>query len=113
MAVEERRDPWAGEKMSRSDAQRKYSNIIQYQLRPMLGNRSLSEDGRVQVLKRIIREAARTRYESGVVPGSGTREEMQDLLRDFFKPDHPAGEELKDWVKRALRAFGASFEAED
>ncbi len=112
MPAEERRDPWAGEKMSRSEAQRKYINLIQYQLRPMLGNRGLSDDGRVGVLKRMVREAHRTRYESGAVPGSGAREEVQDLLAAYLKPDHWAGEELRDWVKRTMRAYGGTVESE-
>lgn len=106
-------DPWSTEKMSRSDAQRRYHNLIQYQLRPMLANRGMTEHARVQVLKRIVREASRFKYESGVVAGSGSREEMVDLLADYFKPEHPAGEELKDWIKRAVRAFGATIDTEE
>lgn len=103
-------DPWGNEKMSRSEAQRRYNNLIMYQLRPMLGNRSLTDDARVQILKRIVREAARFKYESGVVAGSGAREEIIDLLKDTFKPEHPGSEEYRDWVMRVIKAFGANFE---
>lgn len=106
-------DPWASEKMSRSDAARRYQNLIQYQLRPMLANRSFTDDERIGVLKRIIREAGRFKYESGAVAGSGSREEIVDLLAPYMKPDHWAGEELRDWVKRAIRSFGATVESED
>jgi hypothetical protein len=105
---EGRRDPWAGEPMSRSDAQRRYGNLVQYQIRPMLSNRKMPDDARVNVLKRVVREAHRFRYESGVVAGSGIREEVMDLLEVYLRPEHPAGEELRDWVKRTLRALGAS-----
>jgi hypothetical protein len=107
------RDPWAGEPMSRSDAQRRYSNLVQYQLRPMLMNRRLEDTDRVQVLKRIVLSAHRFRYESGVVAQSGTREEVMDLLLDYLKPDAPYGEELRDWVKRAIRAFGGNLDTDD
>lgn len=106
-------DPWATEKMSRSEAQRRYVNVITYQIRPMLANRSLSEDARVQVLKRAVREANRFRYESGTVAGGGAREEVVEILSPYLHPEHPAGEELRDWVKRTIRAFGASFGNED
>ncbi len=109
----DRVDPWAGEKMSRSDAQRKYASLIQYQVRPMVGNRSLSDDARIQVIKRVIREAHRTRYESGAVPQTGSREEITDLLRDYLKPEHWASEELKSWIVRVLRAYGALIETSD
>lgn len=106
-------DPWAREKMSRSDAQRRYHNLIQYQLRPMLMNRNMSEDGRIQVLKRIIAQAHRFRYESGSVAGAGAREEIIDLLAHYFKPDNPVGEELKDFLKRTIRAFGGSIDSDE
>jgi len=106
-------DPWGGEKMSRSDAQRRYNNLITYQLRPMLGNRSMTEDARVGALKRIVREASRFKYESGVVAGAGAREEVVDLLRDTFRPDSTHSEEYRDWVKRVIRAFGANLETSD
>jgi hypothetical protein len=101
-------DPWATEKMSRSEAQRRYNNLIEYQLRPMLGNRGLTDDARIGVLKRMVREASRFKYESGAVAGSGAREEVTDLLKGYLKPEHWAGEELRDWVKRTIRAFGAT-----
>jgi len=103
-------DPWATEKMGRSEAARRYQNLIQYQLRPMLNDRKMTDDARILVLKRMIREAARFKYEAGVVAGAGAREEVVDLLADYLKPDHWAGEELRDWVKRTVRAFGASVE---
>jgi RNA-splicing ligase RtcB len=106
-------DPWAGEKMSRSDAQRKYSNLIQYQLRPMLNNRNMSDENRVQVLKRVVREAHRTRYESGVVAQSGSREEIVDLMKHMVHPEYPIGEELRDWIKRTFRAYGANLETDE
>lgn len=102
-------DAWGGEKMTRSDAQRRYQNLVTYQLRPMLANKHLDDQSRIGVLKRMVREAARFRYESGVVAGSGIREEVVDLVRDWFKPEVEAGEELKDWFKRAVRAFGATI----
>lgn len=106
-------DPWGGEKMSRSEAQRRYQNLIEYQLRPMLGNRGMTDDARIGVLKRIVREASRFKYESGAVAGSGAREEVTDLLKGYLHPDHWAGEELRDWAKRAIRAFGASLGESD
>jgi hypothetical protein len=107
------RDPWAGEKMTRSDAGRRYANLITYQLRPMLADRRLDDEGRIAILKRIIAQANRFRYESGVVAGAGSREEVQDLLMPFFHPEHPAGEELRDWIKRVIRAFGAAVDDTD
>jgi hypothetical protein len=103
-------DPWATEKMSRSEAQRRYNNLIEYQLRPMLGNRGMTDDARIGVLKRMVREASRFKYESGAVAGSGCREEVSDLLKPYLKPEHWAGEELRDWVKRTIRSFGATTE---
>lgn len=108
-----KRDPWAGEAMSRSDAQRRYHNLVQYQLRPMLNDRRLSDDERVQVLKRIVASAHRFRFESGAVPGGGTREEVADLISHWLKPESTAGVELKDWVKRTIRGFGGTLENAD
>ena len=107
------RDPWAGEPLSRSEASRRYNNIVMYQLRPMLANRGLSDDARITLLKRMVRECSRFKYESGMVAGAGTREEVVDLLAHTLKADHPYGEELKDWVKRTIRAFGATVENRD
>jgi len=106
-------DPWAREKMTRSDAQRRYQNLLQYQLRPMLANRSMDDEARIGIMKRIVREASRFKYEAGVVAGTGIREDVYDLLIRHLSPDHPGGEEYKDWVKRTIRAFGASVEADD
>jgi hypothetical protein len=106
-------DPWATEKMSRSEAQRRYQNLIEYQLRPMLNSRSLTDDARVQILKRMVREAGRFKYEAGVVAGAGAREEVLDLMKPYLHPEHWAGEELRDWVKRTIRAFGASLDSQD
>jgi hypothetical protein len=105
-------DPWQGEKMSRSDAQRRYANLVTYQLRPMVYDKKKSDDERVQILKRICQQAYRFRYEAGVVAQGGTREEVMDLLMDYFKPDRETSEELKDWLKRCIRAFGASMSEE-
>lgn len=106
-------DPWATEKMSRSDAQRRYSNLVTYQVRPMVYDRRLNDEQRVGVLKRVVASAHRFRYESGVVAGMGTRDELVDLMRHYVTPDSPAGPDLRDWVKRAFRAFGAAVETED
>lgn len=106
-------DPWAREKMTRSDAQRRYNNLVTYQLRPMLNSRHMSDEARVNVLKRVVRDAGRFKYESGVVAGAGVREEVMDLLFPWLHPEHAGGEELKDWIKRTVRSFGASIEAED
>jgi hypothetical protein len=108
--MSERRDPWAGEQMSRSDAQRRYFNLVLYQLRPMVYDRRLTDDQRIQILKRIIQRASRFRYESGVVAGGGTREEVADLLSVYLKPDAPTSEELREWIKRTVRAFGGTLE---
>lgn len=106
-------DPWASEKMSRSEAARRYQALIQYQLRPMLANRRMTDEERIIVFKRMVRDAARFKYESGVVANPGSREELIDLLHDYFKEESGWGEELRDWAKRALRAFGASVEPVD
>ena len=99
--------------MTRSDAQRRYTNLVQYQIRPMLMDRRLSDDDRVNVLKRVVASAHRFRYESGVVAGAGSREEVADLLIGYLRPESPAGEELRDWVKRTIRAFGGNVGEED
>lgn len=108
-----RGDGWAVEKMSRSDAQRRYANLVTYQLRPMVMDRKKTDEERIQILKRMISSAHRFRYEAGVVAQGGTREEVVELLRDYFNPDKGYGEELQDWVKRTMRAFGSSGEAMD
>ena len=107
------RDPWAGEKMSRSDAQRRYNNLLQYQLRPMVMERRLSDEQRISVMKRIVSTAHRFRFESGSVPGGGTREEVADLISHWLKPDAEVSVELRDWVKRTIRAFGGTLETAD
>jgi len=106
-------DPWAREKMTRSDAQRRYHNLVLYQIRPMIADKRLSDDERITALKRIVREADRFKYESGVVAGGGTREEVVDLFAPFFKPESPYGLELQDWIKRTIRAFGATIESDE
>lgn len=103
-------DPWAGEKMSRSDAQRRYQNLVTYQLRPMITAKGMSDDNRIQVIKRIIREASRFRYESGVVPQSGIREEVTDLCAPYFKMDAPTSEDLAGWLVRMMRCFGVNVD---
>jgi hypothetical protein len=97
--------------MSRSEAQRAYQNLIQYRIRPLLIDRSKDDDDKTQVMKRLVREVNRIRYESGAVAGSGTREEVVDLLGPIMKPDAGHSEELVDWVRRVIRAFGASIES--
>ena len=106
-------DPWGREKMNRSEAQRRYNNLIQYQIRPMLNNRGMTEVARVNVLKRVVQTAHRIKYESSVTAGAGAREELVDLISHYLHPDHPAGEELRDWVKRSIRSFGASIDSEE
>jgi hypothetical protein len=99
--------------MSRSEAQRTYMNILHYQIRPMLIDRSKSDDDKVIILKRVVREAHRIKYQSGAVAGSGAREELFLLLEPFLKPNSRASEELQDWVKRAIRSFGGTTESDD
>jgi hypothetical protein len=106
-------DPWAGEKMSRSDAQRRYQNLVTYQLRPMITIKKMSDDNRIQAIKRIIREASRFRYESGVVPQSGIREEVTDLCAPYFKLGAETSEELAGWLIRMMRSFGCNPTTED
>lgn len=98
--------------MSRSEAQRRYQNILHYQIRPMLGDRSKSDDDKVMILKRVVREAHRIKYQSGAVAGSGAREEITDLLTPYLKPSAGTTEELEDWIKRAIRSFGASIDSD-
>jgi hypothetical protein len=77
----------------------------------MLQDRSLDDEDKTQVMKRLVRDAHRIRYESGAVAGSGAREEIVDLLGPIIKPNAGYSEELVDWAKRAIRAFGASVES--
>jgi hypothetical protein len=99
-----------GYTMSRSEAQRRYQNLITYRIRPMLMDRSKDDEDRTIEMKRLVRECHAVRYESGAVPGSGTREEIVDLLSPFIKAESTHSEELMDWVKRVIRAFGATFD---
>jgi len=99
--------------MSRSEAQRRYMNILHYQIRPMLIYRSKSDDDKVIILKRVVREAHRIKYQSGAVAGSGAREELVLLLEPYLKPNAHTTEELQDWVKRAIRSYGATTESDD
>lgn len=101
------------DQMNRSEAQRRYGNLIQYRVRPLLSDRSKSDADRVVMMKRLVREANNIRNESGAVAGLGSREELMDLLMPWLKPDAPTSEELRDWVVRVFRAFGASYETED
>jgi hypothetical protein len=98
-----------GYTMSRSEAQRRYQNLITYRVRPLLIDRSKDDEDKTIVMKRLVRECHAVRYESGAVPGSGTREELVDLLSPIIK-DGTHSEELTDWVKRVIRAFGATYE---
>src|SRR5262249_54548036 len=95
--------------MTRSEAQRAYQNLIQYRVRPLLIDRSKDDEDKTQVMKRLVREANRIRYESGAAAGQGTREELVDLLGPLANPGSGHSEELVDWVKRAIRAFGATL----
>lgn len=106
-------DPWAREKMTRSDAQRRYHNLVEYQIRPMIADRKRSDYERTLVLKRVTSLAHRFRYESGVVAGPGTREEVVELLGPYLNPEAGYSEELRDWVKRTIQAFGATPPGED
>jgi hypothetical protein len=96
--------------MGRSEAQRRYNNLIQYQLRPMVADRKMSDENRINALKRIVREASRFKYESGMVAGAGAREEIVELTADLMKPENPVSDEVRDWIKRAIHAFGASVD---
>jgi hypothetical protein len=99
--------------MSRSEAQRRYMNMIHYQIRPMLIDRTKTDEQRVTILKRIVRDAHRIKYQSGAVAGSGAREELFELLGPWLKPNAGVSEELRDWAGRALRSYGATVESED
>jgi hypothetical protein len=99
--------------MSRSEAQRRYMNILHYQIRPMLIDRSKTDDDKVLILKRVVRESHRIKYQSGAVAGSGAREELVVLLEPFLKANSSATEELRDWVKRAIRSYGATTESDE
>ena len=101
------------DQMNRSEAQRRFQNLIQYRVRPMLADRGKSEEDRVLILKRICREANQIRANSGVVAGPGAREEIIDLLSPWLKPELGHSEELKDWIGRTFRTFGASYEGVD
>jgi len=101
------------DQMNRSEAQRRFQNLIQYRIRPMLADRSKSDDDRVIILKRICREANQIRSSSGAVASPGAREEIVDLLSPWLKPESGRTEELKDWVGRTFRTFGASYEGAD
>jgi len=95
--------------MSRSEAQRRYQNLITYRIRPLLIDRSKDDEDKTIMMKRLVRECHAVRYESGAVPGSGTREEVVDLLSPIVKAGTHS-EELVDWVKRVIRAFGANYD---
>jgi len=101
------------DQISRSEAQRRYGNLIQYRIRPLLADRSKSDSDRVIAMKRMVREANAIRAESGAAAGMGSREEIIDLLTPWLKPEAPTSEELRDWIVRVFRAFGASYETED
>ena len=101
------------DQMNRSEAQRRFTNIIHYRVRPLLADRSKSDADRTIMMKRIVREANNIRTESGAVAGPGSREEIMDLLLPWLKPDAPTSEELRSWVVRVFRAFGANYETDD
>src|SRR5438046_7336970 len=62
--------------MSRSEAQRRYQNLINYRVRPMLMDRSKTETDRILIIKRICREANNIRAEALAPAGPGTRQEL-------------------------------------
>ena len=101
------------DQMNRSEAQRRYANLIHYRVRPLISDRSKSDADRVTMMKRLVRESNNIRMDSGAVAGLGAREELMDLLMPWLKPDAPTSEELRDWIVRVFRAFGASYETDD
>ena len=96
--------------MSRSEAGRRYTNLIHYQIRPFLANTRLSEEEKVTQLKRLVRMVTRVRVESGSVAGGGPREEVLELFGSWLKPDSPHSEEVRDWVMRLMRAYGVTID---
>src|SRR5437763_15624961 len=101
------------DQMNRSEAQRRYGNLIQYRVRPLLADRSKSDADRVIMMKRLVREANNIRIESGAVAGMGSREEIMELLTPWLKPEAPTSEDLRNWIVRVFRDFGASLETAD
>src|SRR5947209_6644453 len=101
------------DQMNRSEAQRRFTNLIHYRVRPLIADRSKSDTDRVLMMKRLVREANNIRVESGAVAGLGSREEIMELLLPWLKPEAPTSEELRTWIVRVFRAFGASYETED
>jgi hypothetical protein len=101
---------YARDQMSRSEAQRRYQNLIHYRIRPMLIDRSRSDSDRILLMKRICREAGNIRAEAMSPAGMGTREELVEILSPLLKPESPASEELKSWIVRCFRVFGAGYE---
>ena len=101
------------DQMNRSEAQRRYANLVQYRVRPLLSDRSKGDSDRTLMMKRIVREANNIRSESGAVAGTGAREEIMELLLPWLKPEAPTSEDLRNWVVRVFRAFGANYETED
>lgn len=99
-----------GEMMTRSEAARRYTNLIHYQLRPFLANTRLSEEEKVTQLKRLVRMVTRVRVESGSVAGGGPREEVLELIGPWLRPEAPHNEEVKDWVMRLMRAYGVTID---
>lgn len=99
--------------MSRSEAQRRYQNLITYRIRPLLQDRSRSEADKISLMKRVYREANNIRAEAQAPAGPGTREELVDLMAPILKPMSTASEEYKDWIKRVFRSFGAYWEGSD
>lgn len=98
--------------VNRSEAQRRYQNLIQYRVRPMLNSRTRNENEKILLMKRLVREANNIRAESLCPAGPGTREELVDLLSPMLGLG-AASEELQDWIKRCFRAFGAYWEGAD
>src|SRR5262249_23424033 len=101
------------DQMNRSEAQRRYQNIITYQVRPMLGDRGKSEEDRVMLMKRVCSEANLIRADSGAAAGAGARAEIGARLPQLLKPTMGTGDELRGWITRVFRSFGAAYEAPD
>jgi hypothetical protein len=101
------------DQIERSDAQRRYQNLIHYRIRPMLNERGKTDEDRVALLKRLCREANLIRANSGAVAGLGTREELVDLLTPLLQKESGVPEEVQEWIVRVMRSFGASYEGVD
>jgi hypothetical protein len=104
---------YAREQMSRSEAQRRYSNLLTYRLRPLLSDRSKSNEDKILMLKRLCREAGNIRAEAMAPAGPGAREEVVELLAPLLKPTAGTPDEMKEWIFRLFRSFGAGYEGSE